>query len=102
MSKKITGLQICAAIAKTAHGSMRRLDLALEIRLNPLNDWQLGIECAAIGVAVCEGLIVDVDADVGHGFVRICHLTDAGRHLLMTRITGTTARGILDEIEGEE
>ena len=104
-AKKINALEICRAIhGFGSHRPMRFGELARMLRksLQPtVRD--LTIVRMAIGMAESGGFIREAEptvfdkTDFGGYF-----LTDAGRHILKTAVTGPKAYSILDEIEAEE
>lgn len=103
-AKKINALEICRAIhGFGSHRPMRFVELARMLRksLQPtLRD--LTIVRMAIGMAEYGGFIREAEPTVfDKGDFGGYFLTDAGRHLVMTSVTGKSARALINEIEEE-
>ena len=96
--KTITPLLICQTLAACGCASMSYRDLREAILPNP-SGHMYGAAAAGMEIEIAES----------RGFIRdsyLCEsdgvrLTDAGKHLLMTHATGTTARALINEIEEE-
>lgn len=103
-AKKITALEVCRAIQGFgSHRPMRFVELARMLRksLQPtVRD--LTIVRMAIGMAESSGFIREAEPSIfdktSEGWYV---LTDAGRHILMTSVTGPAAHDVLAEIEAE-
>lgn len=101
---QIPSLKICQAIASTGSAVVRFDDLVSMLRPRPTQTvLDFSIVQVAIAWAAEKGLIRDpghtgADNKYQHAY----ELTDAGRFHLQTAVTGSTARGILAEIEAEE
>lgn len=92
--KRITALQVCQFVAEAplslleSYGLMvsalRKLHAPMTVRDSEIN----------IDAAIKKGLLT---FELPEGFT----VTDAGRFLLMTKLTGDRARSILEQIEDE-
>lgn len=103
-AKKITALEICRAIhGLGGHRPMRFVELARMLRQFPKTTvCDLTVVRMAIGMAESGGFIREAEPtvfdknDYGGYF-----LTDAGRFILMTAVTGPKAHSLVAEIEAE-
>lgn len=101
-AQKITDLEICRTIhGLGSHRGMHFLEIARMLRKSPRQSVRdLNIVRMAVGRAAARGLITDEDNTKEH-YENVYELTDAGRFVLRTAVTGPKAHSILDEIEAE-
>lgn len=102
-AKKLTGLEICRAIADSGRDAEHFLALARRLRASPRQTVRdLTIVRMAIGMAESSGLIRDANLLVDDSaYANAYELTDAGRFVLRTAVTGPKAHALLDEIDAE-
>ncbi|MDO8742066.1 MAG: hypothetical protein Q7J45_00815 [bacterium] len=104
-ARKITNLEICRAIQQGSSQRMDLIDLTRALR-KPRRETvgELAIVSMAVGRAESDGLVEENGVQINLGTGRctdLYGLTDAGRHILMTAVTGPAAHDVLAEIEAE-
>ncbi|RYF30664.1 MAG: hypothetical protein EOO23_04660 [Comamonadaceae bacterium] len=104
-AQKITNLQICQTIQGGRYERMDFIELTRALR-KPRRETvgELAIVSMAVERAESDGLVeetgVQFNLGTGRG-VDVYGLTDAGRHVLMTSVTGPAAHAVLADIEAE-
>ena len=101
-AQKITNLEICRTLDQEGgHLGLHFLHRARVLRKSPRQTVRdLNIVRMAVGRAASAGLISDEQTWKEH-YENVYELTDAGRHILRTAVTGPAAHALLDEIEAE-
>lgn len=101
-AKKLTGLEICRDIADSGRDAEHFLALARTLRASPRQTVRdLTIVRMAIGMAESSGLRVANLVVDDSAYANAYELTDAGRFVLRTAVTGPKAHALLDEIDAE-